>query len=150
MKLFVISLLLIICLPSLFADTRPSVHETEDLVMVQTSDGRPVFEYRKKPSEQASIMPPITPARGTSIHSIHPPVKLSPGTMHLITLISTACSLPGPSQVFGESRLNFGTRRSNSEIFASNGFLGKPKTRNPYPFNLNRSLPQAKIPRKRS
>jgi hypothetical protein len=53
MKLFVISLLLIICLPSLFADTRPSVHETEDLVMVQTSDGRPVFEYRKKPSEQA-------------------------------------------------------------------------------------------------
>ena len=129
MKLFVISLLLIICLPSLFADTRPSVHETEDLVMVQTSDGRPVFEYRKKPSEQASIMPPITPARGTSIHSIHPPVKLSPGTMHRITLISTACSLPGPSLVFAISPPSFGIRKRNWVIFVFTSFWVKPKPR---------------------
>ena len=72
MKLFVISLLLIICLPSLFADTRPSVHETEDLVMVQTSDGRLVFEYRKKPSEQAKNNAPHYSRTGY-IHPLYSP-----------------------------------------------------------------------------
>ena len=75
-------------------------------------------------------MPPITPARDTSIHSIHPPVKLSPETMHPIIHISTACSLPGPSQVFATSPPSFGTRKRNSVIFASTGFWEKPKTKN--------------------
>jgi hypothetical protein len=53
MKLFVFSLFPIIGLPSLFSNTRPSVHETEEFVMVRTVEGRPLLEYRKKPSGKA-------------------------------------------------------------------------------------------------
>ncbi len=72
MKLFVISLLLIICLPSLFADVRTFVHETKDLVMVRTAEGRPVFEYRKKPSEKAKNNAPDF-ARTGYIHPLYSP-----------------------------------------------------------------------------
>ena len=72
MKLVVISLLTIIGLPSLFSDTRPSVHETEDLVMVRTAEGRPLFEYRKKPSEEAKNNAPHYSRTGY-IHPLYSP-----------------------------------------------------------------------------
>ena len=72
MKLFVISLPLIISLSSLFADTRPSVDETEDLVMVRTAKGRPLFEYRKKPSEEEKHNAPHYSRTGY-IHPLYSP-----------------------------------------------------------------------------
>ena len=72
MKLFVISLLPIISLANLFSDARPSVHETEEFVMVRTVEGKPLFEYRKKPSEKAKHNAPHYSRTGY-IHPLYSP-----------------------------------------------------------------------------
>ena len=72
MKLFVFSLFPIIGLPSLFSDARPSVHETEGFVMVRTVEGRPLFEYRKKPSDEAKHNAPHYSRTGY-IHPLYSP-----------------------------------------------------------------------------
>ena len=72
MKLFVISLFPIIGLASLFSDARPSVHETEEFVIVRTVEGKPLFEYRKKPSEKAKHNAPHYSRTGY-IHPLYSP-----------------------------------------------------------------------------
>ena len=72
MKLIVFSIFPIISLPSLFSDARPPVHETEDLVMVRTVEGRLLFEYRKKPLEEAKNNAPHYSRTGY-IHPLYSP-----------------------------------------------------------------------------
>ena len=72
MKLFVFSLFPIIGLQSLFSDARPSVHETEEFVIVRTVEGKPLFEYRKKPSEKAKHNAPHYSRTGY-IHPLYSP-----------------------------------------------------------------------------
>ena len=61
-----------------------------------------------------------------------------------IILISTVCSLHGPNQVFGESPLNFGTRRSSSEISATKDLNGRQTNQAKSFSNLGKFLLQAK------
>ena len=72
MKLIVFSIFPIISLPSLFSDARPPVHETEEFVMVRTVEGRLLFEYRKKPLEEAKNNAPHYSRTGY-IHPLYSP-----------------------------------------------------------------------------
>jgi len=62
-------------LSSLFSDSKPanpSVQETSGSVTVRDSGGRPVFEYRKKPSEEAKNNAPYYSRTGY-IHPLYSP-----------------------------------------------------------------------------
>ena len=99
----------------------------------------------KNPQRKPNSMHPITPARDISILFILHREKSSPETMHLTTPINTDCSLHGPNRVFGESRRNFGTRKSNSVIFDTKDLNGRQTNQAKSFSNLSRFSRLARI-----
>ena len=106
--------------------------------------------------DQFLVILPSHPGRQRSTNSIFPVadtfipftlhrVKSLPGTMPPITPISTGCFLPGPSQAFGTSPLNSGTKRKNWEISVFIAFLENEIIQTSSLSSSNKSLPAERI-----
>lgn len=129
MKLFVISLLPIISLANLFSDARPSVHETEEFVIIRTVEGKPLFEYRKKPSEKAKNNAPHYSRTGY-IHPLYSPSgKVITGDyapdhphQHGLFFAWTKSSFRGKPTEFWNQKKKLGDIRFNQ-------FLGKTENK---------------------
>ena len=99
---------------------QPSIQETDDSIIIFTEEGKPILEYLKKPSKEASSA--LHP-RFISIHCILLQAKFSRAIMQRIILISTESSLHGPNRVFRPRGKNWAT----FVTYAPNGIWKNPR-----------------------
>ena len=126
---------------------QPFIQETDDSLIIFTGEENPSSNTRKSPRRKLRNTLHTTPAVVISTQCTLLRAKFSRAIMQRITLISTGYSLHGPNRGFRESPLNFGTRRSSSEISATKDLNGRQTNQAKSFSNLGKFLPQVKTRR---